>query len=266
MCDDVDYSKRTRALHDRAVRAGVPCITTTGIYPGVSNIMAAHTISLVRKDYARPEDGPLAPEEVGTGGNPKRVLFSYFTAGTGGAGPTILASTFLLAGEAVTAYKDDQKLTFTALAERRGVDFGPGVGRRAVYLYNLPEVDTIHDVLKVPSISTRFGTDPEPWNWAMWLLARVAPKSLLASPVRNLSRSHALSSASLSPDIVSGPPCAFHRIPSITSITTLQRFYIGAHCTPTPTPTHSRRPSSRWSPSSPPSCASWTPSWGRPWL
>jgi len=33
------------------------------------------------------------------------VRFSYYTAGTGGAGPTILATSFLLLGEEVTAYK-----------------------------------------------------------------------------------------------------------------------------------------------------------------
>ena len=30
--------------------------------------------------------------------------FSYYTAGTGGAGPTILATSFLLLGEDVVAY------------------------------------------------------------------------------------------------------------------------------------------------------------------
>lgn len=33
----------------RAMDAGVPAITTTGIYPGTSNIMAAHMISIARK-------------------------------------------------------------------------------------------------------------------------------------------------------------------------------------------------------------------------
>lgn len=37
--------------------------------------------------------------------NPTRVLYSYFTAGSGGAGPTILETSFLLAGEDVVAYK-----------------------------------------------------------------------------------------------------------------------------------------------------------------
>lgn len=32
------------------------------------------------------------------------IRFSYYTAGTGGAGPTILATSFLLLGEEVVAY------------------------------------------------------------------------------------------------------------------------------------------------------------------
>lgn len=34
VCDDTDYSQRAKALHERAAAAGVPAITTAGIYPG----------------------------------------------------------------------------------------------------------------------------------------------------------------------------------------------------------------------------------------
>lgn len=37
--------------------------------------------------------------------------FSYYTAGTGGAGPTILATSFLLLGEEVVAYSKGQLKT-----------------------------------------------------------------------------------------------------------------------------------------------------------
>jgi saccharopine dehydrogenase-like NADP-dependent oxidoreductase len=51
VCDDQEHSVLTKSLHDAAVKAGVPCITTGGIYPGVSNVMAAHMCSLARKEY-----------------------------------------------------------------------------------------------------------------------------------------------------------------------------------------------------------------------
>ena len=68
-------------------------------------------------------------------------------------------------------------MTLPAVSNRRVVDFGPGIGRKGVWLYSLPEVASGHQVLGVPSISARFGTDPDIWNWAMWAMARLLPKS-----------------------------------------------------------------------------------------
>ena len=179
ICDDTEYSQRAKLLHSKAQAAGVPAITTGGIYPGVSNVMAAHMISMARKEYdehfqyvdqSSANDDDVIPTA-------KRVLYSYFTAGSGGAGPTILNTTFLLAGEDVVAYKDGNAVTLPPVSNRRLVDFGPGVGRKAVWLYSLPEVASGHQVFGVPSISARFGTDPDVWNWAMWLMARLVPKS-----------------------------------------------------------------------------------------
>ena len=114
-------------------------------------------------------------------------MYSYYTAGTGGVGPTILDTTFLLAGEPTIAYRDGKKYILPPVSEPRTVDFGKGLGRKGVWLYNLPEVKTGHEVLRVPSVSARFGTSPFIWNWGTWLVARLAPK------VRN----HALSCLSI---------------------------------------------------------------------
>lgn len=193
VCDDTEYSQRAKALHSKAAAAGVPAITTTGIYPGarrgccraaceatsagrasrrlnaplsltallgaclhrhagVSNVMAAHMISTNSGEYAEDGSYAAAPPAPAPGDRPGRVLYSYFTAGacccgrsllprcccsawpgfdaallpaiasaladecapirsthaaagTGGAGPTILETTLLLAGEDVVAYK-----------------------------------------------------------------------------------------------------------------------------------------------------------------
>ena len=51
VCDDQHHSTLTKQLHGEAQAAGVPCITTAGIYPGISNVMAAHMCSLARKEY-----------------------------------------------------------------------------------------------------------------------------------------------------------------------------------------------------------------------
>lgn len=57
---------------------------------------------------------------------PSMLRYSYYTAGSGGAGPTILETSFLLAGEECTVYKDGQPFKLPPISNRRDVDFGPG--------------------------------------------------------------------------------------------------------------------------------------------
>ncbi len=68
---------------------------------------------------------PLPPHNhsaPGQGVEPVRVLYSYFTAGTGGAGPTILETSMLLAGEDVIAYK------YVVVGSCGGCDTGGVIG------------------------------------------------------------------------------------------------------------------------------------------
>jgi len=41
---------------------------------------------------------------------PARLRYSYYTAGSGGVGPTILETSMLLAGEEVVAFRDGEKV------------------------------------------------------------------------------------------------------------------------------------------------------------
>lgn len=40
-----------KGYHEQAVAAGIPALTTAGIYPGTSNVMAAHIVSISRGEY-----------------------------------------------------------------------------------------------------------------------------------------------------------------------------------------------------------------------
>ena len=95
------------------------------------------------------------------------LRFSYYTAGTGGAGPTILATSFLLLGEKVVAYSkglfqmhscitttfslvqlltdhhsdrkyellfSGEKIKLKPYSGMLNIDFGKGIGKRDVYL------------------------------------------------------------------------------------------------------------------------------------
>ena len=45
---------------------------------------------------------------------PTRVRYSYYTAGSGGVGPTILETSFLLAGQEVVVFADGKKVSKSA--------------------------------------------------------------------------------------------------------------------------------------------------------
>ncbi|KAK6164108.1 hypothetical protein DH2020_000972 [Rehmannia glutinosa] len=157
VCDDTTYASRAKSYMNRALDANVPAITTGGIYPGVSNVMAAELVRAAKSEGK---------------GEPQRLRFYYYTAGSGGAGPTILSTSFLLLGEEVVAYSKGwpmtiEKIKLKPYSGMLNIDFGEGIGKKDVFLLNLPEVRSIHEVLGVPTVSARFGTAPFFWNWGM---------------------------------------------------------------------------------------------------
>ncbi|XP_076937977.1 uncharacterized protein LOC143607486 [Bidens hawaiensis] len=175
VCDDTSYALRAKSFMNEALVAKVPAITTGGIYPGVSNVMAAELVRVAK---------------IENKGEPERLRFYYYTAGTGGAGPTILATSFLLLGEEVIAYNKGEKLKLRPYSGMVNIDFGKGIGKKDVYLLNLPEVTSTHEILGVPTVSARFGTAPFFWNWAMDAMTRFLPSEILRdrSKVQNMVR------------------------------------------------------------------------------
>ncbi|PHT34655.1 hypothetical protein CQW23_26455 [Capsicum baccatum] len=161
ICDDTHYATRAKSYMNKALEANIPAITTGGIYPGVSNVMAAELVRTAK---------------VESKGELERLRFYYYTAGTGGAGPTILATSFLLLGENVVAYNKGEKIKLTPYSGMLNIDFGLGIGKKDVYLLNLPEVKSVHEVLGVPTVSARFGTDPFFWNWGMIAMRNLLPQ------------------------------------------------------------------------------------------
>lgn len=71
------------------------------------------------------------------------------------------------------------QLTMPPITRPREVDFGPPIRKATCYLYNLPEVVSTFECLRVPTVSARFSTAPFFWNWAMIAVARLAPQGFL---------------------------------------------------------------------------------------
>ncbi|KAF0913329.1 hypothetical protein E2562_021978 [Oryza meyeriana var. granulata] len=164
VCDDTDYSWRAKGFHEQAKACEVPAITTAGIYPGVSNVMAAEHVHAARSE---------------NDGEPERLRFFYYTAGSGGAGPTILTTSLLLLVEDVIAYNKGEEIKLKPYSGALSIDFGKGVRKKDVYLLNLPEVKSAYKILGVPTVSARFGTAPFFWNWGMQAFANFLPDEFL---------------------------------------------------------------------------------------
>jgi len=105
--------------------------------------------------------------------------FFYYTAGSGGAGPTILTTSFLLLGEDVIAYNKGEEIKLKPYSGALNIDFGKGIRKKNVYLLNLPEVKSAFKILGVPTVSARFGTYPFFWNWGMQAFANFLPVEFL---------------------------------------------------------------------------------------
>ena len=163
VCDDYALSRNGKALAAEASAAGVPAVVSCGIWPGVSALMAASAV-----------------EKLGGAEHCDRVELSFHTAGSGGAGPTIVSATFLLLASKAFTVIDDALVAMEPWTDRRCVDFGGGLGRRACFLLDNPDVPTIAEALGIANCSSRFGTAPDLWN-GLFGAIKVLPNSLLNS-------------------------------------------------------------------------------------
>lgn len=112
---------------------------------------------------------------------PKSIRFYYYTAGTGGIGSTVLASTFLLLSEDAQVFRGESGRAELCppASELETVDFGGRVGEKDVFLLNLPEVDSIHENLCGREVMAKFATGPPIWNWLLRATAQLVPRHIL---------------------------------------------------------------------------------------
>lgn len=156
VCDETELCRAVKELpaRDRNVSALVSC----GIWPGVSALMARDCLDKLDNDA--------------------NVEFAFFTAGTGGAGPTIVSATFLLLVTPVLTFVDGLRVDKEAWTEPRLVDFGDA-GRRTVRLLDCPDVFTVAQSRPLASCASRFATAPDVWNALFGAAKAVLPEALL---------------------------------------------------------------------------------------
>lgn len=167
VCDDAAAAADTAALSPLFMDAGVAGVVSAGVYPGVSNILAVQAVELL--------SGGDDDEEVSD------LHIAYHTAGSGGIGATVLASTFLLLAEDAVVYgRGGKRSTVSPASQLERVDFGGKIGCRDVYALRLPEVDSLHTfVAPFAAISAKFSTAPAFWNALLPAMATIVPRDLL---------------------------------------------------------------------------------------
>lgn len=155
-CKAVDYK-------EAAAAAGVTAIVNTGIFPGISN-------SMVRRDVEQLDQ-------------PERIHLSYVVGGSGGAGITVMRTTFLGLRRPFDVWKDNQWQQIKPYSDREAIQFPAPYGRTGVYWFDMPEAFTLPDTFPdVKTVVTKFGTVPDFYNYLTWSVAHWWPASWLRNP------------------------------------------------------------------------------------
>lgn len=153
VADSPDYVNKALSYREDARAAGVTAIISTGIFPGISG-------SMVRQGI----------EQLDSAEN---VHLSYLVAGSGGAGLTVMRTTFI---ELQTPFMSKVGGRWRAIApysEREVLDF-PRYGKGGVYWFNTVEALTVADTFpELQTIVTKFGSVPDYYNRLTWLMARL---------------------------------------------------------------------------------------------
>jgi saccharopine dehydrogenase-like NADP-dependent oxidoreductase len=150
--DHPSFTRKAIALAPAAAQVGVTAIVNTGIFPGISN-------SMVRRDIEQLDSAD-------------RIHLSYVVSGSGGAGVTVMRTTFLGLQNPFPAWIDGKWQTLKPYSDREIIEFPAPYGRTGVYWFDMPETFTLPDTFPVKTVITKFGTVPDFYNHLTWSVAR----------------------------------------------------------------------------------------------
>ena len=169
VCDEPPLCAAGKLLGQQATANGVCAVTAAGIWPGVSALMAAHATEELRK---------LEGEAT----SPVDITMSFFTAGTGNAGATIVSATFLLLCQPALTIGGGAEVEKEPWTEAHDVDFRGSQGVKTVRLLDNPDVFTLyHSVPNINSLSSRFATAPAVWNQLFGAMKALVPRAILSN-------------------------------------------------------------------------------------
>lgn len=177
--DNRAFTRKALACCDAAADAGVTAVVNTGIFPGISNSMVRHDVEQL--------------DQV------EKIHLSYVVSGSGGAGITVMRTTFLGLQQPFEAWIDNQWQVVKPYSEREKIKFPAPYGNAGVYWFDMPEAFTLVDSFPVKTVITKFGSVPDFYNHLTWIAAHIFPPSWIRNPagVEFLSHvSHRMTSVS----------------------------------------------------------------------
>jgi saccharopine dehydrogenase-like NADP-dependent oxidoreductase len=159
--DERRFTRKALALRAAAETAGITAIINTGVFPGISN-------SMVRK-------GVESMEQADS------IQLSYVVAGSGGAGVTVMRTTFIGLQRPFEAWIDGRWQSIKPYTDREQLAFPEPYGKANVYWYDMPEAITLQETFPVQEVVTKFGVVPDFYNHATWSMAHWLPSAILRS-------------------------------------------------------------------------------------
>lgn len=160
--DHRSFHQKAIAYKSQAEAAGVTAILHTGVFPGISNSMVRQGIEQL--DRA------------------EKIHLSYVVGGSGGAGLTVMRTTFLGLKRPFKAWIDGKWQEVLPYSDRETVQFPSPYGKVGVYWFDMPETYTLPQIFPVQSVVTKFASSPDFYNHLTRLAAHRFPKVLLEHP------------------------------------------------------------------------------------
>ncbi|MEB3283567.1 MAG: saccharopine dehydrogenase NADP-binding domain-containing protein [Lyngbya sp.] len=157
--DNRSFTLKALSLHPLAQEKGITAVINTGIFPGISN-------SLVR----------LGVEELD---QVETIHLSYVVGGSGGAGITVMRTTFLGLQRPFEVWKAGKWQQVKPYSDREVIAFPAPYGKLGVYWFDMPECYTLAQSFDVKTVVTKFGTFPDFYNYLTGMVAHQWPPSWL---------------------------------------------------------------------------------------
>jgi saccharopine dehydrogenase-like NADP-dependent oxidoreductase len=160
--DDRSFTQKALSLRQAAIASGVTAIINSGVFPGISNSMVRQGVEQL--DAAH------------------KIHLSYVVGGSGGAGVTVMRTTFLNLQQPFEAWIDGRWQAVKPYTDREIIEFQAPFGQTGVYWFDMPESFTLVDSFPVKTVVTKFGSAPDFYNRLTWMVAHWFPSQLMQNP------------------------------------------------------------------------------------